>query len=166
MHTTQSKGFTLLESLTAIAICAVGVSASIFIITNSLQAGTHVKNKMVAMHLAQEGLEVVHHIRDNNWLSGGVWTDGIANTSGNLFMKGCLVSTSAAIDTTCAAGENLVFDSASNQYIHTSAVAPFSRTIETTYTPGTPAEIKVVSTVTCGSYCSVVLEELLYDWKS
>ncbi len=162
----SSKGFTLLESLVAISVFTVGISAAVFVITASISVGSRTKHKIIAANLAQEGLEVVRNIRDRNWLAGRPWTQGIDSLT-----NGCVQYNSEynTVDASCSAGSNLIFTA--GRYAHSTGASDFSRTITTQYFPpdtpaaGDPEKLKVVSSVVCGINCSISLEEYLYNWK-
>ena len=64
----KSKGFTILEVITAVFILTVGVGASLSLINQTLSAATVVEQKLIASYLAQEGIEIVRNIRDSTWL--------------------------------------------------------------------------------------------------
>ena len=64
----KSKGFTVLEVITAIFILTVGVGAALSLINQSLATGSVVEQTLIASYLAQEGIEIVRNIRDSTWL--------------------------------------------------------------------------------------------------
>src|SRR3990167_10853612 len=110
--TFYEKGFTLLESLVAVAILTVGISTAALLVVQSIQVGGKIQKRIVAAHLAQEGVEVIRNIRDSNWLSGGNWIANI-NTAG---AAGCVDYNDFNINTSCASGQNLLFNG--NRYIY------------------------------------------------
>lgn len=61
----MKKGFTLLETLIAIAIMTVAVGSAFGMAQKSLQTSYQIKNQTSAYFLAAEGLELVRNIRDN-----------------------------------------------------------------------------------------------------
>lgn len=74
----SSAGFTIIELIIAIFI----LSFSIFGVYNAFSTIivlTHgVSDRFMAAYLAQEGLEIIRNIRDNNWISGhGNWRRGL-----------------------------------------------------------------------------------------
>lgn len=160
MHT--KNGFTLLESLVAIAVFSVGVSTAMYVMTQALKVGERTKQKIVAASLAQEGLEVVRNIRDRNWFEGRTWYQGIDALSNACLQWNTRFDTVA---TNCAAGPNLAF--AGGRYIMSNATSSYARTITTQLeNAGNPDErLHVTSRVTCGMSCSVMLDEYLYNWK-
>ncbi|MEK7535858.1 MAG: type II secretion system protein [Patescibacteria group bacterium] len=58
-------GFTLLETLVAISIMMVAISSAFGLAPEGLVGARFAKNQTVATYLAQEGLEIVHNMRDN-----------------------------------------------------------------------------------------------------
>ncbi|HEY4483324.1 MAG TPA: prepilin-type N-terminal cleavage/methylation domain-containing protein [Candidatus Paceibacterota bacterium] len=93
-------GFTLLETLVAVAILMIAIGSAFGLAPQGLMGARFAKNQTIANYLAQDALETVHNIRDNsmffspnpgdpyNWLSGfsecqgGKWctVDTINNT--------------------------------------------------------------------------------------
>ena len=61
-------GFTLLETIVALAIIIAAVIGPVVLVTSSLFSFGFSKNKLIALNLAQEGLELVRAIRENNVL--------------------------------------------------------------------------------------------------
>jgi len=81
----NNKSFTILEVILAIFILTVGVFASFSLIQQSLVATSLNESKLAAYYLAQEGLEIIRNIRDNNWLlrrtdADVSWNDGLTDS--------------------------------------------------------------------------------------
>lgn len=78
----SSAGFTLVETLVAIAIFATSVTALISITARGINDNVFVKNKLIAAHLAEEGLELVRNMRDTSVLpeNGVDWTVFLTDT--------------------------------------------------------------------------------------
>jgi prepilin-type N-terminal cleavage/methylation domain-containing protein len=75
----KEKGFTFLEVMIAVFVLTVGIVAAylasqapIFYTQNSI-------NRLTASFLAQEGIEIVRNIRDNNWVKGAQWHSGLVS---------------------------------------------------------------------------------------
>ena len=64
----SSKGFTLLEVITAIFILTVGIGASFSLIQQTLSAASLTDMRLTAAYLTQEGMEIVKNLRDKSWL--------------------------------------------------------------------------------------------------
>lgn len=76
----MAKGFTLLETIIAVAILATGIVASLTLISKSIQSVSLSQNRLIATYLANEGMELVRNIRDNNWKDPSAsWDDGLAD---------------------------------------------------------------------------------------
>ena len=73
----NKQGFTLLEIAVAIFIVSFGILSVLGLMNYNMQAEIVSRNEFVASQLAQEGLELVRNIRDNNWLDHIDWSDGI-----------------------------------------------------------------------------------------
>ena len=79
--TNKRKGFTLVETLVAIAIFTVSILAVMAVLANSISNTNYAKKKMTAAYLAQEGIEYVRKLRDTFVLTNNQtgWADFIAN---------------------------------------------------------------------------------------
>ena len=74
-RTVLTRGFTLLETIVAFAVIFAALIGPVSLITRGLIDVTFAKNKLIALNLAQEGIEFVRLVRDNNvlcdYLDGG-----------------------------------------------------------------------------------------------
>lgn len=94
LHTHQIKherGFTLVETLVAISIIMVGISATFSVVQFGLSSTIAVKDRITSAFLAQEALEAVRNAKDSNLLAqnttGGSatnpdWLASIADVGG------------------------------------------------------------------------------------
>jgi len=75
------RGFTLLETLVAISILLIAVTGPITVIGDSLNKIYFARDQMIAINLAQEGLETVRQVRDTNTLvdPANGWLTNLAN---------------------------------------------------------------------------------------
>jgi prepilin-type N-terminal cleavage/methylation domain-containing protein len=71
----NKKGFSLIEVATAIAIIAIGLVTITSLFISNIKSEIRSKNKLIAIYLANESIEIVRQQRDNNWFSGaaGGW---------------------------------------------------------------------------------------------
>ncbi|KKQ45474.1 MAG: Prokaryotic N-methylation motif domain protein [Candidatus Moranbacteria bacterium GW2011_GWC2_37_8] len=75
----DKKGFSLVEVIIAIAILTLGISAITILMASNIKSSKESKNLVVAMGLAQEGIELVRNFKDTETTfksSGGVKPDG------------------------------------------------------------------------------------------
>ncbi len=82
-----SKGFTLVESLVAIAVLSLSITATFTAVQSGLKTSITAKNQVTAFYLAQEAMEYIKNVRDENALhsvNGTVtnWLTGLTVTSG------------------------------------------------------------------------------------
>lgn len=71
---TQQAGFTLVETLVAIAIFSASIAAVISVVAQGISSTTASKNRIVANYLAQENIEYIRHLRNKYTPSLGVAT--------------------------------------------------------------------------------------------
>ena len=96
------RGFTMIEVIIAISVIIVGVTAAFSLINKGLSLTIDFSDKLTAVYLAQEGIEIVRNIRDTNWtknppvdwnvgLGAGDWkadyNDNILATYGETFLN-------------------------------------------------------------------------------
>ena len=76
------KGFTLMEVIIAIAVIITALITLIALISFVVSGLRPAEFRLIAVNLAQEGLEIVRNIRDSNWLSykraPENWRDGLS----------------------------------------------------------------------------------------
>ncbi len=103
------KGFTLVETLVAVAILSLSILATFTAVQGGLQASLNAKDKVTAYYLAQEGMEYIRNVRDDNALnviSGGsnTWLTTLSASSGDpcYFGKTCRVDSTTKTATDCA----------------------------------------------------------------
>lgn len=77
----MKKAFTLMEVIISLAIITTALISIIALIVSSISGISANESKITAFGLAQEGLEIVRSIRDNNWLdykrTAENWRDGL-----------------------------------------------------------------------------------------
>lgn len=155
-----SNGFSLIESLVAITVLTVGVSSAIATLSQSVGLTPKIRNKVIAAHLAQEGIELVRNIRDNNWMLGNAWNAGLNEGNIGTVLSGC-VQYNNEVFSSCA---SYTLKINGDYYIHSIGTdTVFSREIKITNVSA--FEMKVESIVNCGQSCAITLEDHLFDWK-
>ncbi len=176
------KGFSIGEVILSAFVLAVGIVAMIGLVSNSIRHSIDSRDEIIASHLAQEGVELVRNIRDNNYAATPTpraYDAGIVNGS-------TCVDDNTATDTgvapTCPASGYILYfntNSASLKYRHnnTYSQTKFSRKIIISNTnPPQPVGKQIESRVwwggsadpgTCnvGNKC-VTAVSTLTDWNN
>ncbi|MFH0854314.1 MAG: hypothetical protein V1891_02375 [bacterium] len=67
----------LLEAIVGISIITIGLGAVLSLAHSSISSHYEAETRVIAANLAREAVEVVHNIRDSNWLSGNMWDSGL-----------------------------------------------------------------------------------------
>ena len=68
MHTTSPKWFTIMEILVTISILAIAFAWIFVVLKNSSWLIAQSQAKTQTINLSREGIEIVHNIRDTNWM--------------------------------------------------------------------------------------------------
>ena len=66
-----------MEVSVSIAIITIGLVSIVSLFSSNIKAEIKNKNKLVAIYLANESIEIVRQQRDNNWFRGIDWRTGI-----------------------------------------------------------------------------------------
>jgi len=76
----EAKGFTLVETLVAVAIFTVSITALMATLASGISNTTYAKEKITATYLAQEGIEYMRNMRDDYVLypANGGWNSFVA----------------------------------------------------------------------------------------
>ena len=83
------KGFTIIETLVAIAILLVAIAGAGSAIQTGISSYIFSKDQIIAFYLAQEGFEQIRNIRDENALGGQNWLTSLAPC---LTSDGCYIN--------------------------------------------------------------------------
>jgi len=110
----NNKAFTLVETLVAISILSLSITATFTAVQNGIQNSTLAKDQTAAFYLAQEAMEFIKNKRDENALnsiSGGPnqWLTGMSNLTGDpcwfggggISQKVCMIDSPAKTITYC-----------------------------------------------------------------
>jgi len=160
----KEKGFTLLETLIAVAIIVIGTLGVFSAVAKYSQMTEQERDNLVASYLCQEGIEIVKNIRDTNWVEEAAsWKDGLT---------GCSAGCQAEFDDTSFSA----FSSASFLYIdHDTGLykyiaSPVAEDVETPYTRKIVItevgddELDIEVTVYWHA-SSMVVKQNIYNWK-
>lgn len=158
-HKNNKNGFTLIETMVAVSVVVIGLVSALGAINTALFYVSNIQNRLIAANLVAEGIELTRNIRDNNWLAGLAWNNGLADGDYQ-----------ADYNSTSLSGYNgnsLLLDANSGLYNYSSGGStPYLRKISITNISS--YEIRVISTVTWQirgvAYVSSA-EDHLFNWK-
>lgn len=148
----KNRGFTLVETLVAITVLLMAVTGAYTAAQTGLSSAIYSRDEVVAAYLAQEGIEQIRNMRDENGISGRSWLTGIAAQSSDACYFGSTCTVDAIANALYSCGGTVcppVREDATNGFYGYDAswtATPFVRTI--TLTEINPDEVQVVSTVT------------------
>lgn len=174
----NKKGFTLVETLVAVTILLLATTAAMSAIQMSLQSSLYAQNQITAYYLAEEALEYVHNIRDNNALiPGNYWLEGLEECFANDCRVDTIASSGAGTIEPCSGSDcRLKFDAdvATRQvtgYWYGGGVpSNYTRTVRLErVNPDNPDEVMVTATVVwvAGRYSTspMVIKTQIYNWQ-
>ncbi len=161
--TKSGAGFTMIEVIAAIFVFTMAILALMILIDESIVFSDQAKSKLIAVYLAQEGIEIVHNIRDSNWIKKAPsWDSGLSVGDYEADYQGQSLSTYT--------GNYLYIDS--NGFYSYSYLGgtqtKFKRKITISDKTGDPPRIKITSRVEWeirGKYYNIEVVEYLYNWK-
>ena len=161
----MAKGFTLLETIIAVAILATGIVASLTLVSKSIRSVSVSQNRLVASYLAQEGLELVRNARDNNWKDSNYptsvnWDDGWSDCTD------CEID--YTVNTVSDIGDPVLKLDTSNFYNYTSGTDTIFKRRVTVVTIVANEQKQIISEVAWidrGNNYSMSVEGYLYNWQ-
>jgi Tfp pilus assembly protein PilV len=187
------KGITLVETIVAVTILAAAIAGPMTLASQGLNASRDARNELIAAHLAEEGIEIIHNIRDNN--SGAdlstnrtAWLTNILSICGG---NGCGIdvtdhasgvwgpnATFACTSATCSSEKPAYFNPVTGIYKQSPAAlgAPwqltaFTRVVQITPIDDPVAPVRQVHITVTVSYVgyrnnlhTVVVGDDLYNW--
>lgn len=84
----STRGFTLIETLVAIAILAIAVAGPLVAASRALVAAQLSRDQLVASYLAQEGIEYLRYFRDNAYLAAYPSGVNVSSSAWSSFLTG------------------------------------------------------------------------------
>ena len=87
----NSYGFTLVETLIAVAILMVAIAGPLTIANQALTAALGARNAMIASNLAQDGMESIKNVKDNNVALNQTWTQGWGDAANCISTSPCAI---------------------------------------------------------------------------
>lgn len=167
------RGFTLLEVTVAIFVVTVGLVGIFTAIQNLSISASSSSNRLIAIYLAQEGIEIVKNIRDTNWLeqrfvTPASWNEGLTDCSGGCEIDYNNFNNPTAEDPVFQLyrGRFLKINPTNGFYNYTSGIdTPFKRKITITATDPDTLTVRVeVFWQERGRNYQVSVVEKMYNW--
>ena len=112
-----SRGFTLIETLVAISILMVAVASPLTIAQKGVASAIYAKDQIIASYLAQDAIEYIINLTDQNRLNGVDWLTEI--TGPNYCDTKCAVDTSNNSIAFCNNGECEMLNYNDSEHIYT-----------------------------------------------
>ena len=173
-----NQGFTLIETLVAVLIFATSIVTLIVLTAGGVSNTNHVKNRLTAQYLSEEGIDLVRAIRDSDARYGN--SQGIADLVSNCSLNtgGCIIEPiNESLDSIESCGGDaclpLLLNEESGTYTYetisgNSVPSPYIRTIIVNEVePGNSDELEIESTVSWtsgGRDFFITNHEYLYSW--
>lgn len=103
LKTIKTSGFTLLESIVAITVLTFAIAGPLTLASQSIKTASLFKNKLIAVHLAQEGIELIKNYSTSNVLAKDDWLKDIWGAPGNCnSAPGCMLDAFSFSPENCA----------------------------------------------------------------
>jgi prepilin-type N-terminal cleavage/methylation domain-containing protein len=161
----KNKGFTLIETLVAITILVSAVAAPLTLAFRSLVAAQFTKNQIIASYLAQDAIEYVRNIRDENVLRDRAWLSGLGSCG-----NGCRVDSPNDTVNGCSGPSCLIKkDPSSGLYGHRSQWEDTLFFREVTVTSIDTDEAKISVTINWQQGViprTYTLKETIFNWNN
>lgn len=163
----KNTGFTLLETLVAISILLLSISAPLTIASRGLAASFVARDQITAFYLAQDAIEFIRNTRDNNFLSDANWLNGFSDLIGAPFT----VDTIDGDMTPCPLGvcQALNYNDSNGFYSYGSGdPSIFTRSVSIQTTDDNTDEIIVSVTISWSTKTfdrTFSVKENLLDWQ-
>ncbi len=164
------RGFTLIETLVAVTVLTMIIIGPLGLATKSISASLLSQNQITAFYLAQEAIEYVINIRDNNFLQGANWLNGLSPCwSANGCYADIPNNTLNGCSATCL---KIKYDESGGYYYNyqTGQDTIFTRVVKIDKNvPGNTDEAKIEVTVSWpekfGGQKSFTLQKNIFYWK-
>jgi len=156
----RKNGFTLIEVFVAISVLSIGVVGSFGVLPVMIKNQAINIDVFTASRLANEGMELVRNLRDENWLKEQDWAIGLDNCPAG---TGCEIDYN---DPALMVSQNrfLKLDSDNFFKYDSGQNSKFKRKVTTNKINATTLNVK--SEVSWnGKGSPLVVEENFYDWR-
>lgn len=159
------RGFTLVETLVAIAIIMIAIVGPYYSIQQAIVTSYAARDQLIASSLAQAGEEYIYFLRDSNYLNSASWTNGMSACFGSY---GCAVDPAQNTLSSCTSSGCTPLKLATNGLYTQSGSYPatrFTRTVKMQTLNANEVQVTVTVTwITEHRNFSVSTVEDLYNW--
>jgi Tfp pilus assembly protein PilV len=183
----NKSGFTVLETLVAVAMLSLVIGTIMALIQTSLIANSYAKDQVTAKYLAEEGVEYIRNLRDQNVTNNGAanWMQNIAALPGSPCGNMAVTSAGAScyvdainggLPQVCSGScPALKFEYTTGKFSYTGGLpsSRFTRTIQVMGADGSPGnannvfsvKVRVVVSWTEGTHSQTfTLTDYLFNW--
>lgn len=195
IYNKKNRGFTLIETLVAVAVLLISIVAPLQIASTALFSAFYSRDEITAYYLAAEAIEYIRNVRDttglndlaNNQHPGVFWLTNVSECipDTNNDKNGCIINTRLSFSNASIAScpisgcPRLLFDSNSGIWNYdtpsvTNTTSRFTRTVQLLQQNdnGIPGEVVIKVTVewqgvgTFGGEKKVTLYGYMADWHN
>lgn len=119
----QPLGFSIIEASVVMAVVSIGLLGVFSLVMQNIQVQRVSKNMLIASMLAQEGIELVRNVRDENWIADPpvAWDMDISDDTTFIIdnMQSNIITIDNSVNTINEAAARLYLDG-NNFYTHAS----------------------------------------------
>lgn len=130
------KGFSLGEVMLAAFVIASGVTASMALIMSSIRYTYDNRDAIIAAELAQEGIELVRNVRDNDLAAGNTGFTGFSNSQRHCSMDFDATALTCSNSQGNPSSRNYNLQLSGGRFRHVSSLQPFKRYLYVNYNNG------------------------------
>lgn len=161
----RTRGFTLIETLVAVSVLLISLTGPLSIATQSLNSAYYARDQITAFYLAQEAVEYVRAVRDENYLRNRGWLTGL----NNCIDTKCTINFPDFNHNPCGSTCGPVLINRNNELFGDNVGDPtiYTRSVLLETVPGYPDEVTirvVVSWKTGGLNRQFTISEQLLNW--
>ncbi len=95
----KKRGFSLVETLVAISILMISIAGPMVLVGNGIRSSAFARDQVTAFYLAQDAIEAVRYLRDNNRIAKVESSDPDSVAWDTLTSYSCTPSSPCGIDT-------------------------------------------------------------------